>query len=104
MVRIDNFYPPVGEALQSTIFCRLMDSGRLATITTVNRNTTPKMRKTRCESRGNPIALVTSDREAENTPPENSGAAVLLTNKNLHWNSSLHPHFRTLSNVPNMFS
>ena len=56
-----------------------MDIGRLATITTVNRNTTPKIRKTRCESRGNPIALVVFEREAENTPPENSGAAVLLS-------------------------
>ena len=46
-VHNDNFIPAAGVALQSTTFCRLMDNGRLATMTTVNRNTTPKMRKTR---------------------------------------------------------
>jgi len=35
------------------------------------------MRKMRWESRGNPIALVVSDKEAEKTPPKNTGATVL---------------------------
>jgi len=35
------------------------------------------MRKMRWESRGNPIALVVSDKEAVKIPPENTGATVL---------------------------
>jgi len=35
------------------------------------------MRKMRLASRGNPISLVISDKEAEKTPPENNGATVL---------------------------